>query len=237
MTLVNGELWVWDVDQPDLFYVLDPEDGTVLANYASPVTGGATGLAFDGQFVWGVSSFQSGPPLTPPLLVRMDPADGSVVQSYDLPVPHPSGITFDGEHLWVSDFLNDGLMVKIDPITGGILESFSKSPGRVSCDLAWDGEFLWRGEVEYGANGFIYSIARVDAQTGQTVAFYDPPGVSAAGLAVSGSLLFVSDPATDMIYALAIPEPTSLICMLAVAARVCVRARRGTMLRSYGEPV
>ena len=238
MALVNGALWVWGVDQPDQFHVLDPIDGTLLANYASPVTDGATGLAFDGQFVWGVSSFQSGPPLTPPLLVRIDPADGSVLQSYDLPVPHPSGITFDGEHLWVSDILGDGLMVKVDPLTGSIRQAFAKQAGRISYDLAWDGEFLWRSEVENSGNGLIYSIARINAHTGKTVAVYEPPGASAVGLAAGGGLLFVSDPMTDMIYALAIPEPTSLVCMLSVGSIMCLRPRsqapKGVELNSPG---
>ncbi len=95
MTFVGADLWIWDIDLPG-FCVVAPDTGAVKASYPSPPTGGATGLAYDGTFVWGVSA--EGEYF--PFMAKFSPIDGSVISYYDVPIRNPEGITYDGQYLW-----------------------------------------------------------------------------------------------------------------------------------------
>jgi len=203
MTFVNGNLWVWDVDKPNTFYVMNPDSGAILSSYPSPPTGGPTGLAFDGQFVWGVS----GDAAYPPFFAKFDSTNGSLLQSYEPLVRSPTGITYDGQNLWISEY-GGNQIVKLDPITLSVIQTVMK-PEERSDDLAWDGAALWLAESVFQSGRFISFIDRIDPTNGQLLARYDPPGVFAGGLDVLDNQLFVSDPVTDMIYVVSLPEPTT----------------------------
>ena len=53
----------------------------------------------------------------------------------------PSGMTWDGTHLWQVDYTNDRIM-KLDPATGAVLTSFA-APDDMVTGLAWQDSVLW----------------------------------------------------------------------------------------------
>ena len=63
-----------------------------------------------------------------------------IVDSFSTPGPAPTGLTWNGTHLWLSDVYND-IIYQLTP-SGGIENSFA-SPCGDPMDLAWDGTHLW----------------------------------------------------------------------------------------------
>ena len=219
LAFVNGDLWVWDVaagSTVDAFYVLDPLDGTVLSTYPVIETGGSSGLAFDGESLWGVcgGSYQE-------VFAKFDPTDGSMIASYDLPIPSPAGITFDGTNLWMANVDGHDL-VSIDPHTLEITSSLTVEP-YYSGDLAWDGSTLWLSSLTRDRQNLLYQI---DPATGNTLNIYEAPGPGPVGMVVNDDLLYVSDVLDDTIYVVSIPEPGTGLLMLASVCVVTVHRRR-----------
>ncbi len=214
MALVGSDLWVWGVDLPHTFYVLDPDTGAVKASYPSPAAGGITGLTYDGSFVWalpvwGVPSDGS----YPQLMAKISAIDGSVISYYDVPIGSPQGITYDGQYLWVCGTADgDSRIISLDPITMQAQSAFHL-PVESPKDLAWDGVNLWMGASDWlGPDiGWRGSILQLDPVTGAILATFDTPGAAAVGLAWSNGLLYVSDPVLDTIFVLRVPEPASVV--------------------------
>ncbi len=204
LTFVDGDLWIWGVGRPSMFSIVDPENGDLRNQYTGPYTGGPNGLAYDGQYVYGVSGLGS----EMPFFARFSPIDGSVLEYFDLPVASPTGITFGGGYLWISE--TDGhQLVKINPSTMEVIKTFTKDPF-FSSSLAYDGQFLWL--VHYIRDDGSY-LSRIEPSTGTTLNTYQAPGPEPVGLAISDGLLYVSDATDDMIYVLQIPEPTMLLLL------------------------
>ncbi|MBN1489371.1 MAG: PEP-CTERM sorting domain-containing protein [Phycisphaerae bacterium] len=217
LTFVGDDLWLWDVGVPNTFYVLDPSDGHVRATYPAPETWGGAGLAYDGQFLWGCAG---GTELR--LFVKMDPRDGSVIQSYPLPVPEPTGLTFDGTNLWVSQI--DGYSIaEVDPETGSVIRTIEKEP-YFSFDLAWDERAMWLTAFERG-DPYQYYLYRIDPLTGATLAMYDGPSGGPTGIAIKDGLIYVASWWDNQIYVYAVPEPASL-ALGALGSMLVVRKRR-----------
>jgi len=63
------------------------------------------------------------------------------ITTFPSPGPAPSGMTFDGNDLWVADE-KEGNIYKITTEDGTILEAY-RSPMRIPSGLAWDGQGLW----------------------------------------------------------------------------------------------
>lgn len=216
MTLVEGDLWIWDGGRPSYLYVLDPDTGNILSTHPAPPRSGPTGLAYDGQSVWAVAGLGA----EPAIFSRLDPADGSVLGTYDVPVVSPTGITYDGTHLWISE--TDGYQViKLEPATMQVVGSFNK-PWFFSRDLAWDGESLWLASGEFATGGLIH---RINPATGQVLATYEAPGGYAGGLTIDRDLLYVSNSAQGQIYVLQIPEPGTLLLAITLAVLAGKRER------------
>ena len=68
-------------------------------------------------------------------------AIGSVVGEIPSPGSGPTGVAWDGTHLWNADQAADRIY-KLDPSDGSVVDSFS-SPGGFPWGLAWDGVYLW----------------------------------------------------------------------------------------------
>ena len=66
---------------------------------------------------------------------------GDVVLQFPAPGPSPSGLAWDGQHLWLADESTD-TVYKLDPANGKVLASF-KAPGTEPRGLVWDGQHLW----------------------------------------------------------------------------------------------
>ncbi|MBN2482025.1 MAG: hypothetical protein JXB19_09815, partial [Bacteroidales bacterium] len=83
---------------------------------------------------------------------------GKVIQSFPLPGNFCTGLTFDGNGLWVADYKTD-IIYKIDPVSGTVLHQIP-SPGFWPTGLAWDGKNLWNVDREQD------KIYRIDPQDG-----------------------------------------------------------------------
>ncbi len=66
---------------------------------------------------------------------------GTVIKQFELPMKTPTGLAWDGHHLWVAD-LDEGSLNEVDPATGKVLRTL-EAPGYQPLDLAWDGARLW----------------------------------------------------------------------------------------------
>ena len=66
---------------------------------------------------------------------------GHVVQKWPLSLKTPTGITWDGSHLWIADY-DTATLNELDPETGKIVGTL-EAPGYAPMGLAWDGALLW----------------------------------------------------------------------------------------------
>lgn len=123
---------------------------------------------------------------------------GEVIQSYKTPGKFPTGMTFDGENLWLADRKADKLFC-INPKNGKVIRSIP-SPAYWPTGLAWDGEALWNADVKGGIplsenyNGVIY---RVDPKDGTILKVVQSPTASPHGLCWDGKYLWCVDNASD----------------------------------------
>lgn len=75
---------------------------------------------------------------------------GAVVDSLVLdPLIRASGMTYDGEHFWISQWGPDETLVQVSSETGAILKSFPAHSNWTG-GLAWDGTHLWQTSFTTG---------------------------------------------------------------------------------------
>jgi len=110
---------------------------------------------------------------------------GKVVRSVSAPGGFGTGLTFDGECLWVADHKADRLF-RVDCETGAVVRSI-RSPGFWPMGLAWDGTHLWNADRNSR------KIFQVDPADGTIVKALDAPSRTPDGLAWDGETLWVSD--------------------------------------------
>jgi len=127
---------------------------------------------------------------------------GDVVHSIPAPGTCPTGLTWDGNFLWVADRKTDSLY-KIDPKDGSIEKSIP-SPSFWPMGLAWDGKFLWNVDIR---EEIIYKI---DPESEQVVFSIPTPCPNPRGLACDHNNLWVCDDKEDKIYQVS-PEDGTII--------------------------
>ena len=110
---------------------------------------------------------------------------GEVISSVDLSIKGPTGLAWDGSHLWVADLLS-ATISEVDPISGKTLK-FMDAPGYAPMGLAWDGKWLW---VLDAADKTAYAL---DVSTGVTQRALPLDLDSPEGLAWDGKALWVAD--------------------------------------------
>jgi len=66
---------------------------------------------------------------------------GDVIKSFPAPDQFPTGLAYDGKHLWLADRKTD-LLYQID-ISSGKTNATLPAPGFSPTGLAWDGSHLW----------------------------------------------------------------------------------------------
>jgi len=133
-----------------------------------------------------------------PLSVRAHP--GEIVKSFATPGQFPTGLAFDGKHLWVAD-RKAQMLYSIDPHNGKVVAEIP-SPAYWPTGLAWDGEFLWCADVKGGIplsenyRGLIYKISPKD---GRVLKVIDAPTGRPRDLAWDGTYLWCVDEKADEI--------------------------------------
>jgi hypothetical protein len=173
---------------------LDLEHGSVVSQ--ATLEPGFAVLGSDGTSLW-VSNWNH----HPALLFEIDPATGATIRPLRAPSDWPCGIAWDGTSLWVTDYIDEMKMFRLDPSDGTVLSFFpvvySHSPG----GLVWDGQYFYHGswwESGSAADGKIHKYTN----DGTHVAAFDTPGgyVRPNGLAHDGENLWVSVQEADTLY-------------------------------------
>lgn len=116
---------------------------------------------------------------------------GEVAGSLDLSLKSPTGLAWDGTHLWIAD-LATATIREVDPLSGKILKSVD-APGYTPMGLAWDGRRLW---ILDGTDKTAYAL---DPSTGITERALALDLDSPEGLAWDGKALWVSDAKSGVI--------------------------------------
>ena len=87
---------------------------------------------------------------------------GEVVKSFPSPGKYATGLTWDGQNIWMADRKTD-LLYQINPTTGSVARTIP-SPGYWPTGLAWDGTNLWCADIKGGRDaeevyeGMIYKL-------------------------------------------------------------------------------
>jgi len=119
---------------------------------------------------------------------------GEVVKKHKTPGKIPTGMTYDGEHIWMADRKAKQLFA-INPETGETVRKIS-APGYWPMGMAWDGENLWNVDVKGGIplsenyEGIAY---RVDPENGDVLHTVNIPAGSPRGLTWDGKYLWCVD--------------------------------------------
>ncbi len=153
-------------------------------------------------------------------------AAGNVLRQFSTPseVGTPRGITFDGAHLWISNYT--GTLYKLDPITGDLAGTVDVSAATTHAwGLSWDGSKLWI------ADSSLRKVYAVNPNTGAKLQTVDcPAGCSwyPTGVATSNGALWVMDYTANKIYKLN-PDTGALLNTVTMAAS-CTTTYGLTML-------
>ncbi len=115
------------------------------------------------------------------------PADdgGLVLKTLPLPTTTPGDLAWDGEALWVSDWI-EGVLYRCDPEDGRVLKRLT-APCYRPRGLAWAADRL------YIADDFAGRIYVFDPATEVTITEYATPNGGGLGLAWDGQALWLAD--------------------------------------------
>ena len=127
---------------------------------------------------------------------------GETVATVPAPSSRPTGLTFDGRHLWVADHETDKLTC-LDPRTGEIVKEIA-SPGFWPMGLAWDGKYLWNVDLRQGR------IFQIDPEDGTIRNTISAPRSSVEGLAWDGETLWLTDPGNDLLMKIDLSDGTAV---------------------------
>lgn len=96
------------------------DPGDILQEFEVPIQ--TSGLAWDGELMWGVS-YESN------RLIALNPDDGEIVQNYQLNF-QAIGLGFDGENLWIGDWRNE--RIEIYNREGESIDTFDPDIGDIA---------------------------------------------------------------------------------------------------------
>lgn len=153
ITFDGEDIWYVETNDSHVFRI-DPDTGTSLQSFWTPGWGNINDITWDGNYLWMASS-------QPYRIYKIDPVTGNEVLSLDGPIPpgykgeipdyygenltslNISGLTWDGEYLWVGE-MNTETIMQIDPTTGDIHKYFNVgSTIGTPCGLTWWDGSLW----------------------------------------------------------------------------------------------
>ena len=125
---------------------------------------------------------------------------GEIETSFKNPGNYATGMTFDGENLWIADRQED-VLFKVNPETGKIMGSI-ESPGYWPMGLTWDGTHLWNADFKGGipkSENYDGKIYRINPEDGTIVHTVNAPTNRPRGLAYDGEYFWCVDGENDKI--------------------------------------
>lgn len=137
---------------------------------------------------------------------------GEVVKSYDTPGSFPTGLSFDGKHIWLADRKANKIYC-INKENGNVIRSF-QSPGYWPMGLTWDGEALWNADIKGGlplSENYDGKIYRIDPKDGTILKAIEAPSKRPRGLAWDGKYLWCVDNQSDEIIQFSPDDGTTIM--------------------------
>lgn len=128
---------------------------------------------------------------------------GKIITQFPAPGSYGTGLTFDGQNLWMADHQLDKLIC-VDPRSGKILKQIP-APGFWPMGLAWDGKNLWNVDSKQK------KIFKIDPETGNIIKTIDSPSNYPEGLVWDGESLWMSDHKENSIIKLDLSDGTALL--------------------------
>jgi sugar lactone lactonase YvrE len=114
-----------------------------------------------------------------------DGVPGTVLKHLPLSLKTPTGLAWDGHHLWVAD-LDTAKLYEVDPGSGAVLTSLD-APGYQPLGLTWDGSALWV------VDGLDHTAYAIDTGTGVTKHALPLDTDGAKGITWDGTALWTVD--------------------------------------------
>jgi len=148
-----------------------------------------TGLTCVGQY-FRVPDWVGGNPSS---IYTIDPATGLVVGSIPAPAQWPGGITYDGNYLWVTDYIQQMVICKIDPNNGHIINTYPIPYSYYWAGAAWDGQYVYFGVNTSPGAGQPDYIYKMDPNTGVILSSFAIPSTYISGLTYYDGHLWYSD--------------------------------------------
>ena len=125
---------------------------------------------------------------------------GEVTKKFKTPGQIPTGLTNDGQYLWMADRKAKQLFA-VNPGNGEVVKELS-SPAYWPMGLTWDGENLWSVDVKGGiplSENYEGVVYKVDPEDGTILHTVRAPGSTPRGLAWDGEYLWTVDNGQDKV--------------------------------------
>jgi hypothetical protein len=150
-----------------------------------------TGITSDGTNFWIMSGEHNGDQHE---LTFYDPTTYTIIEQFtyynliEVLGTGVYGVTWDGMNVWISVSGNTNKLVKVDPQTGDIIQTWASPTWLGPSDLEWDGEKIW---IASGTG----QIHTMNASNGGSQLFLDDVGASSrdSGIAFRNEELWVGN--------------------------------------------
>lgn len=129
--------------------------------------------------------------------------NGAILQEFPAPGNCPTGLTWDGKNLWLSDRKSDTIYA-LDSGTGQVTHTIP-APGYWPLDLAFDGKHLWNIDAEDK------KIYQIEPKNGLIIRAIDAPTGQIRGLTWDGQFLWLADEGEDKILRISPEDGTTII--------------------------
>lgn len=168
-----------------------PQGGqwTILETFEVP--GKASGLAWDGQYIYFGQYSPNGEQIH-----RLDPATGDYEFVCNGPMEDAYGLTWDGENLWTTDHpaaYDPGIAFEFD-LSGNVISQF-ECPATYMGGIEYDNGNFWLAAY-YDPDGWIY---KTDNQ-GNVLKDFGTPGTQPWDICLQDEFLWIADYNDHMIY-------------------------------------
>ena len=127
---------------------------------------------------------------------------GDVINSFAAPYSCPTGMTSDGDNLYLADRKSDKIY-KIDPKNGKVIIEM-EAPGFKPQGLAYDGKYLWLVDAEEGV------LLQFDPEKQVTVKTLWCPARKPKGLAWDGEYLWLADSKANLLLQVSTEDGTTI---------------------------
>ncbi len=168
---------------------LEDDNGQWTIESIYPVNSHASGLAWDGEYIY-IGSYGGN---QGPYIYRFDPSDGTYELYVTAPISQSYGLTWDGDFLWSIDRGSTSLPAWANKINdqGVIVEQFDL-PDTYMSGIAWDDGDFW--VATYFPNpGTIYHLTEGDDDEWDVVSSFVPPTNQPWDLARQDTVIWIAD--------------------------------------------